>query len=429
MTRWKNLLVVLLGTSLVGAACQAPAPETAEESDQSNDSGDSIPVGLLLPFTGEYSWVGANVQPVVQMILDEEINADGGIGGKKVQLVQGDTEGVVDAGVAAAQKLIEVDGVVAVVGPTSLEFTGVRRVLEDSQTPMMSPTAGTTELDDASKELFYRTVPSDSLGGRAIVKAITDSSFLGADSFQRPALMVGKAPALVSFKDPIEQAFEEFGGELVSSSTFTVGKQSYRSEIQQVLAENPDVIILIGSPEDSARLMQNAFEAGYEGTWFVTQDQTNADFVELAGADLVEGIYGLVEAPFDPASDLVERFEQRFAEYSGGDKPDIFALNAYDAINVLGLAMLEAQEAGEEVTRESILAHIESVANPESGDQVVSSYTEGKDAIEAGEGIDYQGLVGPVDFDDFGNITAPFSIERVQEGSFESVAVIPPDEL
>lgn len=47
-------------------------------------------IGLLLPFTGQYDWVGANVQPVAQMIADE-INESGGIGGAEIRLMQGDT--------------------------------------------------------------------------------------------------------------------------------------------------------------------------------------------------------------------------------------------------------------------------------------------------------------------------------------------------
>lgn len=383
----------------------------------------TIPLGVLVPYTGQYSFVGESVQPVVRMVVDEEINAGGGIGGAQIELVQGDTEGVVDAGVLAARKLISTDNVVALIGPTSLSFTGVRRVLADSGTPMISPTAGTIELDDAGKELFFRTVPSDSLGGRAVARAVTDPAYLARDAaFERPALMVGQAPALVSFQEPIAEAVTEFGGELVSNSTYTTGKQSYRSEVSGVLGADPDVIILIGEPADSARIMQDAFEAGYEGTWFVTQDQTTAEYVELAGPELVEGIYGLIEAVAD--EELLAEFTERL-----GQEPAIFQTNAYDAINVTGLAMLTAELSGEGITKETIAANLDSVANPEEGDVVVTSYNEGKEALEAGDGIDYQGLSGPVDFDEFGNITAPFTIQQVQDGSFTNVATLPAEEL
>src|SRR3546814_19833566 len=78
-------------------------------------------VGLLLPFTGDYALVGANVQPVAKMIADQ-VNNSGGIDGRKITLILGDAQGTVDGGFAASQKLVNVDNVLAVVGPTSLAF-------------------------------------------------------------------------------------------------------------------------------------------------------------------------------------------------------------------------------------------------------------------------------------------------------------------
>lgn len=430
-----RLLAAGAAFALIASACDAPEPVTgaspgdgAGTATDGGGGGGQRNVGLLLPFTGEYSWVGANVQPVAEMIVEEEISQDDAFEGG-IRLVQGDTEGVVDAGVTAARNLATAQQVLAFIGPTSLSFTGVRQVIEDTGVPMVSPTAGTTELDTAGTELFFRTVPSDSLGGLAIAQAAADGASLARDgAFQRPALMVGEAPALVSFADPIKQGLQDQGLELAADVSYATGKQSYRSEVGQALAGDPDVIILVGSPEDSAQIMREAFQAGYEGTWFVTQDQTNAEFIELATPELVDGIYGLVEAPFEDAQARVDEFTQRFEEFAG-KQPDTFALNTYDAMNVLALAMLKLQLDGTEVTREALPAAIEEVANADEGDTVVTSYTEGSEALQAGDGIDYQGLVGPVDFDEYGNITAPFAIQQVQDGSWSTVATIPAEQL
>jgi ABC-type branched-subunit amino acid transport system substrate-binding protein len=442
-----SLFLALTLVAMLGACVQQPpapepaAPEAVEteampeepmaeeptEAPPAEPTGE-LPVGILLPFTGQYAWVGSNVQPVAQMIVDE-VNESGGIDGATIRLVQGDTEGVVDAGTTAAQKLVNVDQVLALLGPTSLSFTGVRQVVADNGVPMVSPTAGTTELNQAGTEYFYRTVPSDSLGGRAIARATTDAEYLDRDEpFSTISLMVGQAPALISFRDPIVEGLEEFGGSAAEVVEYTTGKQSYRSEVQTALAPDPDLIILIGNPEDSARIMQNAFEAGYEGTWFVTQDQTTSEFIELASPDLVEGIYGLEEVPAAEAEALQEAFAQRLVEYSGNE-PQIFGTNTYDAANVLFLAMLRAQLEDGEVTRQTIADNIPVVANPDEEDVVVNSYTEGMEALRAGEGIDYQGLVGPVDFDEYGNITAPFGIRQVQDGEWVTVATVSAGDL
>ncbi len=406
----KRLLISLL--ALVGSSALAQ---------------ETLNVGLLLPFTGQYDWVGANVQPVAQMIADE-INESGGIDGAQVRLVVGDTEGTVDAGFTAAQKLINADGVVVLVGPTSLSLAGNQQLIVDTGTPMVSPTAGTTALDAFNDEYMFRTVPSDSLGGRAIARAATEGRFLAGDAFARPVLMVANAPAMVSFQDPVASAFEDYGTPLLANMLFTPGKTSYRTEVQEALASDPDVIVLVATPEDSARVMQAAFQAGYEGTWFVTQDQTTSEYIELATPELVEGIYGLEEVAAPESADLNAAFQARYKAYSGNDV-QIFGTNTYDAMNVIGLAMLRAAREDGEVTRETLTANIRAVTDPGEGKVVVHDYTAGKEALEAGQEVDYQGLVGPIDFDRYGNITAPFAIKRVVNGEWTTVTILPAEAL
>jgi len=388
----------------------------------------TLPVGLLLPFTGQYDWVGANVQPVAQMIADE-INESGGINGAEIRLLQGDTEGTVDAGFTAAQKLINADGVLVLVGPTSLSIAGSQQLIVDTGTPMVSPTAGTTALDAFNDTYMFRTVPSDSLGGRAIARAATDAQYLaGGEAFSNPVLMVGNAPAMISFQAPIEASFADYGTPLLANMLFTPGKTSYRTEVQEALANDPDLIVLVATPEDSARVMQAAFEAGYEGTWFVTQDQTNNDYIALATPELVEGIYGLEEVASPESADLNTAFEERLMAYNGSEV-QIFGTNAYDAMNVIGLAMVRAARETGEITRETLTANIRAVTDPGADKVVVHDYTAGKAALEAGDEVDYQGLVGPIDFDQYGNITAPFAIKQVVDGAWETVTVLPAEAL
>ena len=417
-TRTIRYATVFATAALALAACGSAPDVTSGATNTGSGAQGDLKLGLLLPYTGEYSWVGANVEEATKLILDKQVNASGGIGGKHVTFVRGDTEGTVDAGVLAARKLTDIDQVLGFIGPTSLSFTGVRQVILDTKTPVVTPTAGTVEFDKAGTSFFHRTVPSDSLGGRAIAKAITNSKdLLGGKSFSKVALMVGDAPALISFEKPVQSAMEEFGSPLSKSMRFSVGQQSYRSEVSQVLGDNPDMIILVAAPQDSASIMRQANQSGYKGSWFVTQDQTNADYVKLAGAQVVEGVYGLEEAAPKEAAGLRKTFTADL-----GHDPKIFQTNTYDAINVMTLAMYQAFKTDHMVSRATIEKRLDEVANPAPGDVIVTSYEAGKKAIDEGKGIDYQGLSGPVDFDDYGNITSPFQILQVKNGAFTQVA-------
>ena len=390
-----------------------------------NAQGDII-VGVLLPFTGEYDWVGSNVMVVAEM-LAEEMNANGGVDGRNVKLVQGDTEASVDASGTAAQKLINVDGASAIVGPTSLTFTGVIELIQEEGVPCVSPTAGTTELDSVGGEYIFRTVPSDALGGRAIARAATAERYTGIQSYSDVALMVGQAPALQSFKAPITGSLEEFGATVTTTLDYSTGKSSYNSEVSNVLNTDPELVCLVGPPEDSARIMRAAFQAGYEGNWFLTQDQTNQEFLDLVDERITDDVLGLTEAHSSEAeeSGRIEAFTRAVTEYSGLE-PGLFAKNSYDAMTVVGLSMQAAVGAEGGVSREAVARNVPAVATPPG--EAVTDYESGASAAAEGT-VDYEGLVGPVDFDENGDIRSPFAIMRAEGGEWTRASVLTADEL
>ena len=409
-------------------ATDTEAMDTAEATT-AGDGGDAdgLPVGVLLPFSGEYAWVGENVLPVVRM-LAAEINEQGGIGGREVTLVQGDTEGSPEASISAAEKLINVDEVAGIIGPTSITMSSVFDLFQENQVPTVTPTAGTTSLDDRGGEYVFRTVPSDALGGRAIARALRSREYNTVADYSEMALAVGNQEVFQSFKQPIQSSFEEFGGSVAESFDFKTGKASYESEAQTIVSSDPEITTLVASKDDSIRIMRAAFQAGYEGNWYVTQDQTTEVFLDEAPEEVTQGILGLQSAPYQEAEEAgrIDAFQDRVREYTGGE-PKQFARNAYDAMNTLGLAMQATAAAGDDVAPSNVAGNIRTVTDP--ADTVVTNYTDGAAALEDADALDYRGLVGPIDFDGDGDISAPFSIQLADGGSWTEASVIPPNEL
>lgn len=409
-------------------ATDTEAMDTAEATT-AGDGGDAdgLPVGVLLPFSGEYAWVGENVLPVVRM-LAAEINEQGGVGGREVTLVQGDTEGSPEASISAAEKLITVDEVAGIIGPTSITMSSVFDLFQENQVPTVTPTAGTTSLNDRGGEYVFRTVPSDALGGRAIARALRSREYNTVADYSEMTLAVGNQEVFQSFKQPIQSSFEEFGGSVAESFDLKTGKASYESEAQTIVSSDPEITTLVASKDDSIRIMRAAFQAGYEGNWYVTQDQTTEVFLDEAPEEVTQGILGLQSAPYQEAEEAgrIDAFQDRVREYIGGE-PKQFARNAYDAMNTLGLAMQATVAAGDDVAPSNVAGNIRTVTDP--ADTVVTNYTDGAAALEDADALDYRGLVGPIDFDGDGDISAPFSIQLADGGSWTEASVIPPNEL
>ncbi|WP_135828117.1 ABC transporter substrate-binding protein [Halorussus halobius] len=414
-----------------GATTEDESGEDGGTTTTSDGGGgsDAISIGVPLPFSGDYAWVGANVLPVVNMVV-EEINGQGGIDGRDVNVVQADTEASPDAAVSAVNRLVNVENVRAVVGPTSITMSAVIDTLIDNEVPVVTPTAGTTSLDDRGGEYVFRTVSSDSLGGRAIAVAAGDQEFNGIRNYERMALMVGNEEVFQSFKEPVRSAFEELGGTVTTAMDVRTGKASYQSEVQQMMNSDPEITVLIASVEDSVKITEAGYQAGYEGNWFLTQDQTNQDFLSQSESQVTADMLGLQAAPYGPAEEggRLENFFERVTEYAGWDEGEKqFVTNTYDAINVLGLAMKQVAADGDDVTGPNVASGIRTVATPP--EQTVTNYTDGAEAIDGGTDVDYGGLVGPIDFDENGDIVAPFSIRRVQDGSWTEASYLPPEEL
>jgi ABC-type branched-subunit amino acid transport system substrate-binding protein len=400
----------------------------SDGSDGTDGSAGEIKVGVLLPFSGDYAWVGANVLPVAESIT-QEINDAGGIAGRDVTLVQGDTEGSPDASLSATQRLINVEGVSAIVGPTSITMSAVIDQFAENEVPIVTPTAGTTSLDDRGGEWVFRTVSSDSLGGRAIAAAARDQGYNGVQDYSRMALMVGNEEVFQSFKEPVRSSFEEFGGTVTTAMDVRTGKASYQSEVQSMMSSDPEITVLIMSVEDSVKITEAGFQAGYEGDWFATQDQTNQEFLAQSENQVTDGMFGLTAAPYQPAEEAgrLEAFRSRMNEHAGWEESKTFDTNTFDAMNVVGLAMKQAAADGEEVTGATIASAIPTVARPP--EQTVTNYTAGASAIGDGTDVDYEGLVGPINFDEDGDIVAPFSIKQAQDGEWTEASRLPPEAL
>jgi neutral amino acid transport system substrate-binding protein len=401
---------------------------TETSGASTDEGGDPIKIGVLLPFSGDYAWVGANVQPVVESVVTE-INDGGGIGGREVTVVQGDTEGSPDASLSATQQLINVEGVSAIVGPTSITMSAVIDEFSENEVPIVTPTAGTTSLDDRGGEYVFRTVSSDSLGGRAIAVAASDQQYNTVQDYSRMALMVGNEEVFQSFKEPVRSAFEELGGTVTTAMDVRTGKASYQSEVQSMMDSDPEITVLIMSVEDSVKITEAGFQAGYEGNWFATQDQTNEEFLAQSENQVTNGMFGLTAASYQPAQEAgrLEAFQDRMADAGGWEESKIFGTNAFDATNVIGLAMAQVAADGDEVTGATIASAIPPVATPP--ERTVTTYTDGAEAIDAGTDVNYEGLVGPIDFDEDGDIVAPFSIKQAQDGAWTEAARLPPEAL
>ena len=379
-----------------------------------DSSSDSILVGTLAPFSQGLGWVGPNAARGRDVAL-ADIEEAGGVLGRSIEINEQDTETTPQAAISGFNTL-DSAGVVAMLGPSSTVIPNLFQPVADAQLPMLSVSAGTTQLDSVGGpgDYLWRTVPSDSIAGRAQGQYALDNDFT------QMAVVYKDDKGSQSFSTAVADYFTGQGGEQVADVALAINSDSYRSEIQEIADSGADVISMTAGTEVSALFMRNYIEAGLDIPIFIGNDVITADFVERIGADAMAEapIFGQAPAP-GPSYD---QFQQAHQDMHG-QAPGTFGAAGYDAMNLIALA---AQRAGE-ATRQAITENINPVARPEG--TAVTSFSEGKEELEAGNEINYQGASNPQNFNENGDPVGPFSVLEVSSGEWSEVTTFSAEDL
>jgi ABC-type branched-subunit amino acid transport system substrate-binding protein len=213
-----------------------------------------------------------------------------------------------------------------------------------------------------------------------------------------------------SFATAVGDYFETLGGSVETEVALDPNADSYRSEVQTLMDAGVEVVSMTAATEVSSLFIKNYTELGAEFDMFLSNDVITQSFIDEVGVDAMDGMFGQAPAPGPANEGFVERYEEMH-----GESPGAFANSAYDALNLIALAF---QKEGE-VSRAAIKNHLYDLGNP-PGTQV-TTFPEGKEALENGEEIDYVGAANPQNFDQTGDPLGPFSVLQVQDGAWSTV--------
>ncbi len=382
-----------------------PTTMSTSEPTETTPSPEGIEgpilVGLAAPFTGEKGFLGPNLNKGVEVALTR-INEAEGAAGADVQLTTADTEGTAQGAIAAVQKLIESDGVHAMVGPTSVTIMGVLERIQASGVPDMI-IAGTAALDTTIKgETTFRSTASDSVVGPAMAQAAVDAGNTSC------AIVVESLEGAQSVKETIQPAFETLEGEILKVVDIAAGQGSYRSEILQLVGDPaPECVFFEVSPTTASQFWQNAseFPEIAEMLWIGNDVVLNEDSI----AAIQPVIEQLELIAISPASigpgreDYLAAYQEIFPD---DDEPVILADLGYDAMNIIALAV----HAAGSIDQTAVAAQIPAVSRD---GEACTTFAACKEILDTGGDPDYEGASGSVNIDDTGNSVSGFGVFEV----------------
>jgi branched-chain amino acid transport system substrate-binding protein len=381
-------------------------------------AGATFRVGALNPITGAGSPYGPGMQRAL-LLAAEEVNAAGGAGGRKIEVFSEDTQTKPDAAVLAAKKLIDVNKVQAVLGTWSSGVTLAVMPLTDEANLIQMNVSGAPAISVLDKkDLVWRFQATNDRFGAAFAEIAAKRGW------KRPATMAFNNASGIGNTEGFRKAWEKRGGKVVANVVYEPNRPSYRSELQKVLAEKPDVIVTGSYLPDTTILLREWYQAGDKNAWIIPGWAANPDLVKALGPEVCEGIIS-VDTVSSENSAAFKHFDAAYTKaMSKPATTNVYAPMAYDMMVVLALAM---EAAGPNATVAQINAKIRDVANPAS--TAVSTFAEGKALLARKQKINYEGASSKLDFDAFGDVSPDFGVYVIEKGVLvrRDVVAIPAD--
>ena len=378
-------LMVVAGLLLPAAACSGDAVQEREASAP-------MKIGLLLNFSGGPETV-ADRKRAFDLAI-RHVNEAGGVLGMPVEGVNVDSTRDPQSGVEAARRLVEVEGVHAIVGPTAsaVALPVAEMVAGPAGVPTISPSATSPQLTAAADGgYFFRTTLSDAAQGPVLARVTGERGFDNV--------------GLVYIDDPYGQglarSFEDSWDGQLRAVAVDRQQTAYLAELHASASAGAQALVVITFEQQALAVVREALDAGIY-TQFVFGDAAKRlSLITGIGGERLGDMYGTAGAPA-PDNDATAAWETAFAAAYGAPPQLTYVKETYDAAVALALA---AQAAGS-LDGAAIRDQLRTVASP-PGEMVPGTrdgVAEGLRLLAAGRQIDYEGAANSLDWDRNGDL-------------------------
>ncbi len=408
----------MLRAALLGGVVALVATGAARAADC------DVTVGLVMELTGpagEYGQAGAKS---VEMAL-RDINDAGGVAGCKIVTDTRDSQSQGTVAVDVATQLVQVKKVPVIIGGiiSSVSIPILTSVTAPAKIPQVSPASSSPTLtklgrDGKTNGVFFRTITSDALQGIAAAKFAIDQGI------KKIAIINVNNDFGVNMVGEFASAYKALGGEITSVTPYNEKQSSYQSEVTAALASSPDALYLVSTPVDGATIARAWISQGGPQKFLLNDGMNSAEFIKNVGPEYLNDAFGTSSGTDATAS--TDYFNKEYKAFSGLDPASPAADRSYDAGAIVGLAIAEAAKNNGKADSAGITAAIRTVLDP-NGTVIHAGKDEFAKAlalIKDGKPIKYEGVIGPVAFDAYGDITGPFRLWRIQNGEVTTVGTM-----
>lgn len=326
----KKKLSLLITASTLAAGILAGC----SAGDKNASKEDEFKVGVNLELSGAVASYGQSLESGIDLAI-KEINADGGIDGKKIVPVKVDNKSDLTEATNGALKLIDQDKVSAIIGAaTSGDTVAQVQIANDKQTVLLTPSGTapnvTVNEDGKLNEYAFRTSFIDPFQGNVAANfAINDLKIKNAAIYADSASDYAKGLA-AAFKE----TFTAAGGKIVSEESYVAKDTDFSATLTRIKGKNPEFVFIPGYYEEVGLIIKQAREMGITAPFMGADGWDSPKLIDLAGAKNLNNTFITNHYSSEDPDEKIQKFVSAFKdEY--GKSPDAFNALGYDSVYLL----------------------------------------------------------------------------------------------
>ncbi|MCC6422607.1 MAG: ABC transporter substrate-binding protein [Phycisphaerales bacterium] len=337
MKRIAFIVLLVLAFGLTPMACK-------QKSGQRDNSTGDILIGEYGSMTGPTATFGQSSHEGLMLAI-EQINAEGGVLGRKIKIISEDDQSKADEAVNAVQKLINRDGVVAIIGEVaSKRSLAAGSVCQKYKIPMLSPASTNPEVTKTGDYIF-RTCFTDDFQGKV------NGQFALRRGWKNVAILTDVNN---DYSKGLAHFFREVygkSGNIVADESYREGDKDFKAQLTKIKGTNPDAVFLPGYYTDVGLILRQARVLGLNVPFFGGDGWDSPDTLTLG--DVVNGcFYSNHYSPEDPRPEVQAFLKAYQAKYN--KTPDAMATLGYDAARVMADAIKRAGKADPKAIRDAL---------------------------------------------------------------------------
>jgi branched-chain amino acid transport system substrate-binding protein len=389
----RHITAALIAAALI-TACGKDAPPPAPKAEAPKPPEVlTVKIGSASPLTGPQAHIGIDIRNGVQLAV-EDLNAKGvEIGGKKVklELVSEDDEANPTKATTVAQKLVDAK-VAAVVGHfNSGASIPASKVYADGGVPQISPSSTNPDYTLKGFKTTFRVVAHDGQQGPTLARFA-----VGNLKAKNIAVIDDSTAYGQGLADNFEATAKTLGAKIIAREHTTDKDTDFKAILTRIKGKKPDLIMFGGIDPQAGPMVKQMKELGIKARFIGGDGMQTPNFIKLAG-DASDGamasIPGLPKDQMPGGKEFLEKYKAKFNQ-----EVELFAPMGYDAVFVFVEAMKRAGSAD-----------------------------PAKFLPEIGK-TDYQGVIGPIAFDDKGDLkNGPITIYVVKGGKWDPLQIVKPE--